>query len=329
MSEPMRLIIDSDCGVDDAVALWYALTAPQFEVDLVCSVHGNVGEPEVARNLARVLGAAGRTDVPLALGAADALAGSPVPARASYVHGADGLGDADLPDYEIEPHPLPADQAIIDFCRREPGKYTLVALGPATNIARALRLEPGLPGLLKEFIYMGGTFNLPGNISPVASFNVAGDPLAAKEMVNADWPAPPRMLTFDVMKATTFGDAELELLAQGQTAAARFLQRPLAHYHAVTAKANAGGRMVCPDMLTMVWLSDRDAVDSGLYPLDVDAGQDAAWGMTVVDLRPQALVDDAMRRSVDPAVTPSAVWEISRSADEGRFRAAFASLLTG
>ena len=329
MSEPIELIVDSDCGVDDAVALWYALTTPQFDVALICSVHGNVGEPAVARNIARVLGAADRSDVPLALGAADALAGSPVPARASYVHGDDGLGDAELPDHEIDPHPLPADQAIVDLCRRNPGKYTLAALGPATNIARALRLEPGLPGLLKEFIYMGGTFNLPGNVSPVASFNVAGDPLAAKEMVNANWPSPPRMLTFDVMKNTTFGEAEVSLLNEGRPAAARFLREPLTHYHAVTAKANAGGRMVCPDMLTMVWLSDRDAVDSGLYPLDVDAGRDAAWGMTVVDLRSQALLDDAMRRSVDPAVTPTAVWEISRSADEGAFRAAFASLLGG
>ena len=95
MAEPQHLIIDSDCGVDDAVALWYALTTPQFEVGLVCSVHGNVGEPAVARNLAKVLGAAGRTDVPLALGAADALAGSPVPARASYVHGEDGMGNTE------------------------------------------------------------------------------------------------------------------------------------------------------------------------------------------------------------------------------------------
>ena len=328
MPEPIHLIIDSDCGVDDAVAVWYALTSPQFEVALICSVHGNVGHDAVARNLARVMGAAGRTDIPLALGAADALAGSPVPERASFVHGADGLGDAGLPDFDIEPHPLPADQAIIDLCRREPGKYTVAALGPATNIARALRLEPALPELVKDFIYMGGTFNLPGNVSPVASFNVAGDPLAAKEMVNAAWPRPPRMLTFDVMKATTFGDSELSLLSEGRTPAARFLREPLRHYHAVTAKANAGGRMVCPDLLTMVWLAHPDAVDSGLYPLDVDAGRDAAWGMTVVDHRSQALKDDAMRRTVDPAVQPTAVWEISRSADENAFRAAFASLLT-
>jgi inosine-uridine nucleoside N-ribohydrolase len=329
MSERIELIIDSDCGVDDAVALWYALTNPQFDVALVCSVHGNVGEPAVARNLARVLGAADRLDVPLALGAAEALAGSPIPERASYVHGNDGLGNAGLPDFDIEPHLLPADQAIVDLCRRNPGRYTLAALGPATNVARALRLEPGLPGLFKEFIYMGGTFNLPGNVSPVASFNVAGDPLAAKEMVNADWPSPPRMLTFDVMKATTFGESEISLLGEGRTPAARFLREPLTHYHSVTAKANAGGRMACPDMLTMVWLADRGAVDSGLYPLDVDAGRDAAWGMTVVDLRSQALLDDAMRRSVDPAVTPSAIWEISRSADDGLFRAAFASMLGG
>ncbi len=327
MAEPIHLIIDSDCGVDDAVALWYALESPRFEIALICSVHGNVGHAAVARNLARVLGAAGRSDIPLALGASEALAGSPVPDRASFVHGEDGLGDAGLPDFEIAPHPLPADQAIIDLCRRDPGKYTLAALGPATNIARALRLEPELSALLGDFIYMGGTFNLPGNVSPVASFNVAGDPLAAKEMVNAAWLKPPRMLTFDVMKATTFGGAEVALLQEGRTPAARFLREPLRHYHAATAKANAGGRMVCPDMLTMVWLANPDAIDSGLYPIDVDAGRDAAWGMTVVDLRSPALLEDAMRRTVDPVVQPTAVWEMSRSADEKVFRAAFASLL--
>ncbi len=329
MPEPIDLIIDSDCGVDDAVALWFALSAPQFKVALVCSVHGNVGHEAVVRNIARVLGAADRLDVPLALGASEALAGSPVPHRASTVHGEDGLGDADLPDFEVDPHPLPADQAIVDLCRRNPGKYTLAALGPATNVARALRLEPALPGMLKEFIYMGGTFNLPGNVSPVASFNVAGDPLAAKEMVNADWPSPPRMLTFDVMKATTFGDAELALLDEGRTPAARFLRQPLRTYHAATAAANAGGRMVCPDMLTMVWLADPDAVDSGLYPVDVDAGRDAAWGMTVVDMRSPALLATETDRGADPVVVPTATWRVSRAADENAFRAAFASILGG
>ncbi len=327
-SPKIKLIIDTDCGVDDAVALWYALTCPIFEVELITCVHGNVGHDLVARNVARVLGAAGRTDIPVALGASDALAGSPVVGRAASVHGNDGLGDADLMDYTIEFDDLSADQAIVDRARRMPGQLTLAALGPATNVARALRLEPELPNLLGELIAMGGTFNLPGNISPVASFNTAGDPLAAKEMVNAAWPQPPRLLTYDVMRVTTLSSVELETLKASQSPSARFLARPMAYYHFATAGANAGGRMVCPDLLTLVWLTDPDAVNSNVYSMDVDVGRDAAWGMTVVDRRePSLIAVTEQSRHVDPAVTPTARWEISESADEAPFRAAFRHLL--
>ena len=327
MPDPIDLIIDSDCGVDDAVAIWFALTSPMFSVSLITCVHGNVEHEKVARNVARVLGAAGRNEIPIAHGAAHALAGSPVLGRASSVHGDDGLGDAGLADFDVSPYHLAADQAIVELCRRFPGRFVLAALGPATNIARALRLEPELPSLLADFIYMGGTYNLPGNVSPVASFNVAGDPLAAKEMVNAAWPRPPRMLTYDVMKATTLGDDELALLGEHRTAAADFLRGPLGYYHTATAAANAGGRMVCPDLLTLVWLADRGAVTSRRLKMDVDAGRDSAWGMTVVDTRSPALLADGQRRLVDPAVLPSAVWEVSTTADEAPFRSAFRSIL--
>jgi purine nucleosidase len=173
----LPLVLDVDTGIDDAMALLYAAASDDAELVAVTCVAGNVPADQVAINTLAVLELAGRGDVEVALGRE-----TPIlrPLRtAEDTHGPTGLGYADLPAARAELSPRSGVDLIVEEARRRPGELTLVTLGPLTNLAAALQVEPGLPGLLRDLLIMGGAFRVQGNTTPAAEWNMQVDPEAA------------------------------------------------------------------------------------------------------------------------------------------------------
>ena len=177
-----NVIIDTDCGVDDALALILALKSPELHVEAITTVSGNVHIDKVIPNVFKVLNALGLKNPPMvAKGADRPLKKTPIIAES--VHGEDGLGDA--PQYSASGKICkePAWKLICRLAREQPKAITLITIGPLTNLALAIQQDPEGVGLLKEVVVMGGVFFNIGNVRPDAEFNVAADPDAAFEVV--------------------------------------------------------------------------------------------------------------------------------------------------
>jgi len=180
---PTPLILDVDTGVDDMVALTYAVASPEVDLIGATCVTGNVHVDMVTRNTALTLDLAGAGDVEVARGASEPLAGSweafPI------VHGPEGLGGY-VPGHRDEPISARNGATLIaQEARRRPGEVVLVATGPLTNVALAVEQEPDLPSLLKGFALMGGAFRAGGNVTPRAEANIWMDPEAAARVFDA------------------------------------------------------------------------------------------------------------------------------------------------
>lgn len=180
-----RIIIDTDPGVDDAIAILLALAAPSVEVAGLTVVGGNVPHARGLRNSLALLDFVGRADIPVHRGSSRPLTGRF--AGAQHFHGASGLTRR-LP----KPTTLPAPERAVDFLARQlshhPGGITLVAIGPLTNLARLERRHPGALAQAASLVIMGGAVDTPGNITPHAEFNFHCDPVAAHEVLNCGIP---------------------------------------------------------------------------------------------------------------------------------------------
>ncbi|WVQ74783.1 hypothetical protein IAR50_004389 [Cryptococcus sp. DSM 104548] len=213
---PQKIVLDTDPGVDDVLAILLALASPEVDLALISIVFGNTHAPAAHKNLLKIYhhlaneiltvpGAEGRYErlkgaekTVLALGEDAPIGGEK--AVAAYFHGPDGLSnisethphltppeiqDGDVHDH-LEITSKPAYQAILDLLRREPeDTVTIVALGPLTNLAHALRAEPETFHKVSRVVWMGGAFEVPGNTSPVAEFNCFADPYAAAAILDA------------------------------------------------------------------------------------------------------------------------------------------------
>jgi inosine-uridine nucleoside N-ribohydrolase len=186
MAEPIKLIIDTDPGVDDAVAILMALAVPEIKILGLTTVGGNVPLARTTRNALALLQAAGRSEIPVAKGASRPLRG-----RFKYApqfHGPGGLSHR-LPDPSVGPVTKGAVEFLYDHLTAdEPGEVAVVALGPLTNIAQLLWERPFALEQAKNIIVMGGAVNAPGNVTPKAEFNIYSDPVAAEVVLAGGLP---------------------------------------------------------------------------------------------------------------------------------------------
>lgn len=185
-SKTFKVIYDTDPGVDDAIALYFALAHPGIDLLGITTTFGNVTVVQAAANALYLTALTGHT-VPVTKGVQKPWV-KPGEAPPVHIHGADGLGN--LPARTTTTgllDPRASAQFIVDMARSHPGEITLVAVGPLGNLALALKLEPALPVLLREVIVMGGTVLEPGNVSPVAEANIWNDPHAADKVFTAGW----------------------------------------------------------------------------------------------------------------------------------------------
>jgi inosine-uridine nucleoside N-ribohydrolase len=181
----MPLMLDVDTGVDDAVALALAVASSEIDLIGVSTLAGNVGVERTTENTRAVLDFLGATNVPVYRGASRPLVRPTI--DAAYFHGESGLGTAEFPTTSRKAEARKGPAAIVHEAVTRPGEVTLVAVGPLTNVAIALNVQPDLPKLLKRLVIMGGAYRVPGNTKPWAEFNILADPEAAAQVFAADW----------------------------------------------------------------------------------------------------------------------------------------------
>ena len=186
VTEQVPVILDVDTGTDDALALGYAVASPRTELVAVTTVAGNVGVEKTTANTLAVLDWLGAGDVPVHRGASRPLVR---PHRdAVYFHDEGGLGGCTASAVDTFCRGRPRARGSHSPCRLRPRELTLVTLGPLTNLAIALNVEPNLPELLKSVVVMGGAYSVPGNTTPAAEFNILVDPEAAEQVFTARFP---------------------------------------------------------------------------------------------------------------------------------------------
>jgi inosine-uridine nucleoside N-ribohydrolase len=182
MADAQAFIVDTDCGIDDAVALMILLSSPEARLVGVTTVSGNVGVEQVTENVRRLLSYFGRADIPVYPGASHALLQDVV--RAEGVHGANGLGGVELPAVDGPRTGAAAPRALAELVAANPGA-TLVTLGPMTNLAMALNLHPEMRHGIGRFVAMGGAIET-GNITRFAEFNFYADPEAVQFVLTSE-----------------------------------------------------------------------------------------------------------------------------------------------
>ena len=178
MAQAKRVIIDADPGIDDTAAILMALASEKLQVEAITTVHGNASVEQCTVNTLRILEAAGRTDIPVYQGVGRTLTYHE-PTYAPHIHGDDGIGNIDAPMPSIAAQERHAVPELIDRVLAAPGELTILAIGRQTNVALALSIESRFAKCVAEIVVMGGALFQPGNVTPLATANIAGDPEAA------------------------------------------------------------------------------------------------------------------------------------------------------
>ena len=216
----MKLIIDTDPGIDDAMAIAYAAAASEFNLIGLTTVFGNTHVHQSSRNARFLLDKLG-LDLPVAEGASYPL-GADTHAPSEHVHGPEGFGDlTEIPEIG-QNHALPAAEFLVEMARTHKGELVVCAVGPLTNIANAMRLDPEFADNLRQLVIMGGAVYCPGNITQHAEANIYHDALAAEEVFST----PPNtvLVGLDVTLKTLYETADFEALAQRSPDMGSFLR---------------------------------------------------------------------------------------------------------
>jgi inosine-uridine nucleoside N-ribohydrolase len=204
---PFRVIIDTDPGLDDALALLLAMRSPELKIEGITAVAGNVPLTLTLPNALRMVEIAGRDDIPVAAGASSPLLRRLV--TAAYAHGENGLGGAVFPEPKRKPVAEPAAEFIRQIVRKYPGEVDLLTIGPLTNIAAALNSDAELARMVRALVMMGGSLS-GGNITPAAEFNIYVDPEAARIVFQSGIPIT--MVGLDVTRKTSLTDEHVRVL---------------------------------------------------------------------------------------------------------------------
>jgi purine nucleosidase len=268
-------LLDCDTGVDDALALFHLLSDPEVDLVGVSTVSGNTSAAQAADNTLRLLALAGRQDVPVAIGAHHF--------RATEFDGG-GIGGVQLPASPTDPLAESGAELIVRMARAHAGELRLIAIGPLTNLALALELEPELPTLVGELTIMGGAALAPGNATAVAEANIIGDPHAAEIVFAAPWTITMVGLDVTMGELIEVEDRERLLAAPGEVAPV--LGEMLAVYFEFYRSVFGRPCSALHDPLAVAIATGE--ITASLAPVvrvAVDATDGPGRGQTVCDLR--------------------------------------------
>ena len=292
-----RVIIDTDPGTDDALALMMAFNSPDLLVEGITTVGGNATLSETTDNALRLVEHLDgkQSKLPIAVGADRPMHGSFT--HAYHVHGSEGLGIR-LPEPALKPHRLKAVDLIRDRVSRSPGQVAIIAIGPLTNVAAALDNRPDIVNGVSEVVVMGGAVGVPGNITPHAEFNIHEDPWAANTVFTSG--VPVTLVGLDVTHRTFMHRRDGPRWFEGESRSAKLGNRILTdrfrelddarefHLHDPLAVAAA----IAPDVLTcrqaqVSVVTDgrergRTVASYGDGPVNVAVGVDAGRSVEIV-----------------------------------------------
>lgn len=278
-----RVIIDTDPGIDDTAAIFLALASPELYVEALTTVYGNGTIADCTRNALVVLETAGRSDIPVYQGAGKPLMGAP--AYGSYVHGSDALGDIGVPPPVGAPQTGHAVYELVERVMARAGEVTLIALGPLTNVALALSLEPRMASALVELIVMGGAVLTHGNVTEVATANLYNDPEAAAIVYQSG--APVVQVGMDVCQKVTIPEAHLERLQRTPIPTTQLLTRitpALIKSYAERGLRPLGTGVHYNDVPAMAYAIDPSLYEIREYHVRIATHDALTRGQTVADV---------------------------------------------
>ena len=320
-----KIILDCDPGIDDALAIAFAVGSPDIDLRGITTVAGNVGLDLTTSNAQRVSEFVGALGVPVTPGSPAPLLRPPMDAR--HVHGDTGLGGALLPPPRSRPAGGHAIDYKIETIGADPGQITLVATGPLTNIALAVHRQPKLVSQVKDFVIMGGSSGR-GNVTPAAEFNIAADPEAAAIVFRAGWTVT--MVGLDVTLQARATPAVRDRMCPLGLLASRLLlpglekyasdedplsARPREHGHSRDQDGgDRDGQVRAPavadpavhDVCAVAYVADHGLL--GCLPARVEVETVGCWtsGMTVTDFRAPAARQNAL---VATAIDVRGFWD--------------------
>jgi inosine-uridine nucleoside N-ribohydrolase len=271
-----RIIIDTDPGIDDAMAIFLALRSPELKVEAITPVAGNVPLDLTLPNALRLLEIAKRRDIPVAAGASHPLVRRL--ATAGHVHGVNGLAGVEFPEPRIKPVHDTAPELIRRIVREDPHEITIVAIGPLTNIALALRADPELAAMIPAIVIMGGSLS-GGNMTPAAEFNLYVDPEAARIVFDAGIPLT--MVGLDVTRKCLVSEQHIKQLEAAKNPVSQAAGKIL---RATYERMRHGGEVTdiaLHDALAVASLIDHDVITRKDYYVEVETAGEWTAGETI------------------------------------------------
>lgn len=275
-----KILIDSDPGIDDAVAICLALFDPRIEVVGITATAGNVDAHQATTNVMTLLDQLDPPKWPR-IGAA-MISDRVPPAEARHIHGEDGLGDAGFVGTELH-NQRPAEKVISDALHESPGEVTIVALGPLTNIARAIQKEQQLASMIDQIIMIGGSVHGIGNITPAAEFNMYCDPEAARVVFSS--PTTKTLIPLDVTERVTLTLDFVNSLPTTETRAGK-LMRKIIPYMFRSCRRELGQEGIhLHDALGVLYVVHPELFTTKKMAGDVETAGNLTKGTTVFDRR--------------------------------------------
>ncbi len=302
-----RIILDTDPGIDDALALFLALASPEVQLEAITTTHGNVNIDLTTRNALALLELTGHTEVPVVRGSVNPLVREYV--SAAHVHGGTGLGDVVLPEPTLQPIRQHASDYLIERIQAAPGELTLVAVGPLTNLALAVRRAPSIASQVREVLIMGGALRVPGNITPAAEFNIYGDPHAARVVLHAGWPI--KLVSLDVTNITAVTREQVRALAANGSPITRFINEMTRFYFEVFGPATGNSVLRLHDPLCLAAAFRPDFITWEPAYVDVELTGTLTQGETVAYFNRPGMPTPNVQASVgvDAAGFVAWAWE--------------------
>lgn len=308
MAQPKRVIIDADPGIDDTAAILMALASDKIQVEAITTVHGNASVEQCTVNTLRILEAAGRSDIPVYQGVGRTLTYN-VPTYAPHIHGDDGIGNIDWPMPTTSIRINHAVPELISRVLASPGDLTILAIGRQTNVALALSIEPRFAEAVAEIVVMGGSIHQPGNISPLATANIGGDPEAADAVYRSGGRVT--QVGLDVVNSTEISASRQQRVWDAGTPATKMLQAATRFirqaYRNENRLADPGG-VIYSDLSPMAYAIAPELFHLQEMHVRVETQGEFARGQTVADLRKNSTSEPNV--SVAMEVDADAVTEL-------------------
>jgi inosine-uridine nucleoside N-ribohydrolase len=279
-----KIIIDTDPGVDDAAAILLALASPEISVEAITTVYGNGNIEQCTRNALTLLDIANRNDIPVYAGVNKPLIRDV--RYGTYIHGSNAFGGVEFDPPSRDQQPMHAAWAIIDHIKKNPGEITLVALGPQTNVALALSLEPCIADLVEEIVIMGGAVFTYGNATPLASANLWYDPEAANIVYRSA--ATVVQAGLDVCRDVTFSRDQFQQIKNAGLTVTELLAKItpfLAERYQKTSKSfTTNDYMAYNDVPAIAYLINPGLFDIQEYFVQISTHDEMTRGQTVADI---------------------------------------------